>query len=143
MIYIIRHAETDKNIEQRQTGWSDVPLNANGMEQALSLRDFFNNHKDYPIFTSDLKRAIDTIKFATDRPFTKLQDLRERNWGIETTKEFKIRIVRALSECGGNAIIVTHGNTARQILSIIQDIPLHMVPPFKNCEVRSLTSLLM
>ena len=34
LLYIIRHGETDYNVEGRLQGWSDIPLNEKGRKLA-------------------------------------------------------------------------------------------------------------
>ena len=37
MIYIVRHGETDWNIEQKMQGHTDIPLNTKGKQQAREI----------------------------------------------------------------------------------------------------------
>lgn len=61
-VYFVRHGQTYFNLYDRMQGWSDTPLTKLGREnavqagQALAKLDF-----DY-LFSSDLKRAVDTAK---------------------------------------------------------------------------------
>ena len=57
MIYIIRHGQTDWNIEHRTQGQTDIALNKNGIEQAELITQKIANLKIDNIISSDLKRA--------------------------------------------------------------------------------------
>lgn len=59
-LVVIRHGETAYNAEDKERGWSDIPLTDKGKEEAEKL----SNLKDQPdvLISSDLKRAHDTAK---------------------------------------------------------------------------------
>ncbi|KAF0973390.1 hypothetical protein FDP41_008094 [Naegleria fowleri] len=61
-IYIMRHGETDWNQQGIFQGHTDIPLNAQGEEQALSLRSIFQHIPFSCVYTSDLMRAKRTAK---------------------------------------------------------------------------------
>lgn len=62
MIYIVRHGQTDYNVEKRITGRIDIPLNENGRKEALELKEQLKNiYFDY-VFSSPLIRASETAK---------------------------------------------------------------------------------
>ena len=62
MIYIIRHGQTDWNIEHRTQGQTDISLNANGIKQAELSTKKIENLKIDNIISSDLKRAYLTAQ---------------------------------------------------------------------------------
>ena len=63
MIYIIRHGQTDWNIEHRTQGQTDIALNTNGIKQAELITEKIANLKIDSIISSDLKRAIDSADY--------------------------------------------------------------------------------
>ncbi len=86
-LVLLRHGESQWNLENRFTGWVDVPLSPKGEEEAraagLKLVPF---HFDCA-FASVLKRAIDTLTIVletigqTTIPIEKDQALNERRYG--------------------------------------------------------------
>lgn len=60
-LYIVRHGETDTNYEGRINGMStDKPLNANGVKQVEELEKYVNINDFDEIYSSPLKRAMQT-----------------------------------------------------------------------------------
>jgi probable phosphoglycerate mutase len=81
---IVRHGETDWNAEQRIQGQRDLPLNAEGIEQAHKLSHYFATRTLDAIYASDLIRAYDTalpIGQTQKLAVYPLPQLRERNYG--------------------------------------------------------------
>ncbi len=64
--YLIRHGETNWNIEKRWQGQTDIPLNEQGEQQAkLVAQKLFQEDPDLTgIYSSDLSRAHNTAKEA-------------------------------------------------------------------------------
>lgn len=86
-LWIIRHGETDWNVEGRLQGQAEVPLNAKGREQAQQLAArLAREHAAVPfaaLFTSDLGRARETASAAKlGLPMLERAALRERHFGV-------------------------------------------------------------
>ncbi len=63
---LIRHGQTDVNLQKKVQGWTNHPLNETGIKQALRIRSFYEMvHKRFDVvISSPLKRAYDTAKYA-------------------------------------------------------------------------------
>ena len=62
MIYMIRHGQTEMNTRMLLQGRSDSPLNEKGIAQAQEAAERLKNiHFDF-VFTSPLKRAVQTAE---------------------------------------------------------------------------------
>lgn len=138
MIYIIRHGETDWNVEGRYAGRMNIPLNKKGIEQARKLKEKFKNIKIDIVITSPLIRAIQTADEIANNE--KIIDYRiiersngelegklkseitekidfnnsnEKKYNIESIDEFRKRIYDFLDKIkekykGKNVLIVTY-----------------------------------
>ncbi len=67
-LVLIRHGESTWNLENRFTGWTDVPLTATGVEQARNAgRLLASGGFEFDVaYTSVLKRAVWTLWHALD-----------------------------------------------------------------------------
>ena len=88
-IVLLRHGESEWNLENRFTGWTDVDLTAKGIEEAkraglLLKKEGFQFDIAY---TSFLKRAIKTLNYTLDKlnqdwiPIEKSWRLNEKHYG--------------------------------------------------------------
>jgi probable phosphoglycerate mutase len=83
-IVLVRHGETDWNVEKRMQGHIDIPLNAVGLAQAAALGQALATEQFDAVFASDLQRAVQTAQvLAQPRDLTIVQEpgLRERCFG--------------------------------------------------------------
>lgn len=84
-LIFVRHGETDWNAEKRfQGGNSDVPLNAKGRFQAALIANVFLRERIVRLFSSPLKRALDTAEAIRARlglSAEVLEELRELSFG--------------------------------------------------------------
>lgn len=60
ILILLRHGETDINVEGRLDGQYDSMLTANGIDQAKKTAIFLQNKKIDIMYTSALRRSIDT-----------------------------------------------------------------------------------
>jgi 2,3-bisphosphoglycerate-dependent phosphoglycerate mutase len=88
-IVLIRHGESQWNLENRFTGWTDVDLTPNGMAEARRAGQLLKAEGfEFDLaYTSVLKRAIRTLWTVLDEmdrlwlPVTKSWRLNERHYG--------------------------------------------------------------
>ena len=83
-IYLVRHGETDYNLEFRVQGHVDTKLNPKGIKQAKSRAKHLKNIKFDAAYSSDLIRAKKTAEIiATEHNLTVLATklIRERSFG--------------------------------------------------------------
>lgn len=84
-LILIRHGETDWNVEGRIQGHVDIPLNATGMAQARAVGERFRDEHVDAIISSDLGRAMQTAQpIAQSRSLVPNPEpaLRERHLGV-------------------------------------------------------------
>lgn len=88
-LVIVRHGESQWNLENRFTGWTDVELSSNGIKEAIDAGKLLKE-KGYSFdvaFTSVLKRANDTLYYILeelgekDIPIHYSYKLNERHYG--------------------------------------------------------------
>lgn len=84
MIYLIRHGQTDWNLEKKTQGHTDISLNENGKEQAKLVSRIISNYKIDKIYSSDLLRAKETAEIINENFGLNIildNRLREINYG--------------------------------------------------------------
>ncbi len=59
-LILLRHGESQWNLENRFTGWVDVPLSKKGELEASRAAELLKNLPIDKVYTSVLKRAVDT-----------------------------------------------------------------------------------
>ena len=100
-LVLIRHGESQWNLENRFTGWVDVPLSTKGIEEAKAAGQKLKGYTFDRAFSSVLARANDTLRIIlevlgqTHIPIEKDKALNERMYGelqglnkAETAKKF-------------------------------------------------------
>ncbi|MBH0128996.1 histidine phosphatase family protein [Salinibacterium sp. NK8237] len=85
-IYLVRHGETDWNLERRIQGSTDIPLNETGRAQARTTGELLARRQWDGIFASPLSRAMETaeiiasiVRLAAPEPVAAIV---ERNYGV-------------------------------------------------------------
>lgn len=149
-LLLTRHGETKENITGILQGHMPNKLTDNGIKQAKKLTLKLKNDKIDAIFSSDLKRAIETTKEIVRKhpgiPVHYTKRLRERNLGsyqgkhskhvdwenqphdIETLQQMQDRAKNFLHKVynknkNKTVLFVTHGGIGRSLISVILDKP--------------------
>jgi broad specificity phosphatase PhoE len=80
-LILIRHGETDWNIERRSQGWNDQPLNDHGHRQAALVCQYVQKRFAVEtVWSSDLRRCTQTAR-ALGLPVRETRQLRELRFG--------------------------------------------------------------
>ena len=102
-LVLVRHGESQWNLENRFTGWVDIALSEKGIQEAKSAGDRIKRERIRldKAYTSALQRAQETLKYILERigqediPVEKDEALNERHYGdlqglnkAETAKKF-------------------------------------------------------
>ncbi len=72
-IFVVRHGETEANKTGKLQGLTDSPLTENGARQASELAGKLSGTRFDVIFSSPLKRALDTAKIIAQEVKTDIQ----------------------------------------------------------------------
>ena len=89
--FLVRHGQTDFNLEGRAQGQSESPLNDTGVEQARAVAERLRDEEFAVCLTSDLRRVLDTAKpilAGRDIRAIKSARLREKDFGNMEGKTF-------------------------------------------------------
>ncbi len=147
-LILVRHGETIENQKGICQGQMEGTLSDNGIEQAKRVAEFLKSEKIDVIYSSDLKRALDTanevVKQFPNSPFYQDKRIRERYFGsfqgklfpenrknlvIPPDAESDLALFQRVNEFyneiiekhfNHNVLIVSHGVTLRVMLAIIQ-----------------------
>jgi uncharacterized phosphatase len=146
-IYLIRHGETDWNLQGRFQGREDIPLNQNGINQALRCGEAIKGENFQAVITSPLIRAKKTAQIIAEcvaidhviiekdiieRDFSKVSGMtpKEReafyaSGEIDDKEPFEdlckrmLLCIRKYAEqyYDGNIIMVSHGASINSVLA--------------------------
>ncbi|MGE5655477.1 MAG: histidine phosphatase family protein [Actinomycetota bacterium] len=84
-LVIVRHGETEWNVESKVMGQLDSPLTPKGIQQAYAIADRLRRLSFTTFYSSDLGRAVQTAKIIAEVCGKKVifdSELREWNMGI-------------------------------------------------------------
>ncbi|MCL6593418.1 MAG: histidine phosphatase family protein [Alicyclobacillus sp.] len=143
-LWIVRHGETDWNLQGRIQGWTDIPMNATGQRQVERLAESLRGVSFIACHTSDLLRARSSAAMLCAHrgiPVLLEPDLRERRFGAlegqvrgapgtplppdaepeasvaARGQRFLERMVRHYSH--GRVLCVSHGGMIRTLLQLM------------------------
>lgn len=141
-IYVLRHGQTDLNLQGKFQGQVDTDLNETGKMQVQKSKEDLEKINFDLVFVSPLKRAIDTAKIVTNQQLTVENRIIERSfgklegkpsvpdyeekcdyYGVEPLQDVQKRVYNFLDEITEkykdkeNILIVTHEAIAQNINS--------------------------
>lgn len=94
-LYLVRHGQTEWNVQKRMQGWEDSALTEKGVNNAIALRKKLDNVEFAAAYTSTSERTIETARLIIDKRNLSIntnEDLREINlgkWEGKTLDEIK------------------------------------------------------
>jgi broad specificity phosphatase PhoE len=94
-IILARHGETDWNRERRWQGQADPPLNELGREQSRRLAESLAGVPLAAVYSSDLRRAVETATIVAERtgvdvaPLPELREIDIGEWSGLTSEEIE------------------------------------------------------
>ena len=148
---LLRHGQTDWNIDLRLQGSTDIPLNETGRQQALDAAAALNPEDWDLVITSPLSRAKDTAEIVAqeldmqvaivpeliERSFGAAEGLDHASWrklyeshvpieGLESLEDLRARTEQLLSlianeYAGKRVLAVSHGAFIRKVLTIVTE----------------------
>jgi broad specificity phosphatase PhoE len=89
-LVLIRHGQTDWNVEERFQGQLDIPLNAVGYSQAEALNRQFAEMQFDTAYSSPLRRAIETARIIAGSRIQsdpRLTEIHHGSWQGKTKQE--------------------------------------------------------
>lgn len=160
-LWLVRHGETQENVDGILQGHLQGHLTQRGIEQAASLRETLRGTHFDAFLASDLRRTMHTAEIlqpAVGLPIQPMPLLRERDWGsltgckianvkdrefpldIETVEAMFARARKFLYIIGTQyvhqrVLAVTHGLFARCIRAAHADCTIREIPRMSNAEV--------
>jgi uncharacterized phosphatase len=147
-VYLVRHGQTDWNLDGRLQGLNDIELNKTGLQQAAQLAQYFKKQHWDVLISSPLKRAYKTAQIIAEPlsiPGIQVMDeLIERDHGQstgmttekrklkfpdgvpgqETVEALQQRALFALNKIvdhyqGSRVLVVSHGELINAILFLV------------------------
>jgi broad specificity phosphatase PhoE len=94
-LFLVRHGQTDWNVQERFQGQLDVPLNALGRRQAAATKSYLAGTPFDRVYSSPLRRAFDTARVVVgDVPIvtdSRLSEIHHGSWQGRTKREIARR----------------------------------------------------
>lgn len=142
-LYLIRHGQTDWNIEGRWQGQADVPLNQHGREQAEKIARELAGEGIKAIYSSDLSRARQTAQaISTTTGLSihfdpRLREIHQGDWQGMLVSEIQARYGEkfrqrkenplAVAPPGGETVMQVQGRVVAAVEDIVHGHPVERV----------------
>ena len=153
MIYFVRHGQTEWNRLGRMQGHMDIELNEEGKQQAQIVKEKLSGVKFDKVFSSPLKRAVETAQIISDQEiiidgrlierfngelegkfkdeikvYPDFNDPNDTRFGIESLDSFRGRINDFLDEItkkykNQNILVTTHAGVCLYVRCYFEGEP--------------------
>jgi probable phosphoglycerate mutase len=133
-LILIRHGQTDWNVEGRYQGQVDIPLNEHGREQAAQIARALSGANLAAIYASDLARAGETAKALAEaaglqvRVDPRLREINQGRWEGRLFDEIRAEYPEELKRRRENPLAFappggeTVGQVKERVLAAIADV---------------------
>ena len=129
-LLLIRHGQTDLNVQKRLQGSSDIPLNDNGRNQAKETNSLLKSKGLCPthVISSPLERAIETGHIVSEIPESEIEiepDLIEMAFGIYEQRNMTEENPEFLKSCfdqPATYVAPEGGESYEQVLSRVSKV---------------------
>ncbi len=146
---LVRHGETEWNVQGKGQGWSDVPLNEQGKRQAQELGEKLAQAPIKAIYTSALSRSTETAKWISryhevalnvEDPTLRFYRNEFKPWNLFQPKEVRekqmfqeivldsMAYFREIAQlhAGDAVVIVTHRKVIQCLLGALGETPINL-----------------
>jgi alpha-ribazole phosphatase len=87
-LYIIRHGQTESNLQRRYLGSFEAELSSQGINEIKKAKKFVKHLSFDKVFSSERKRAIESAKILVDNQIVCDYRMNERDFGIFDNKTY-------------------------------------------------------
>lgn len=146
---LVRHGETEWNVQGKGHGWSDIPLNTQGRQQAHELGEKLAQAPIKAIYTSALSRSTETAKLIAqyhqnalnvEDPTLRFYRNGFKPWNLFLSKESRekqtfqeivldsMAYFRKIAQmhAGDAVVIVTHRKVIKCLLGALGETPINL-----------------
>jgi len=128
-LFLVRHGQTDWNLAQRFQGMSDIPLNETGRQQAHALGERLSSQDFEAVYSSPMRRALETAELITARKIgiqtdPRLQEISFGDWEGMAYDEINGKYPDALKIWENDVVhnAPPGGETLEQLVQRVQSI---------------------
>lgn len=129
-IFLVRHGQIDLGSEKRYIGITDLPLNNVGIRQAARLKKYFAAIEIEKVFTSPLKRCLQTSeillegKNAVMKVIDELKEINMGDWESQTINDIKDHFGPMYEQRGANidTFIPPGGESFKQLQNRVMPV---------------------
>lgn len=120
-VYVVRHGQSETNLQKKWTGWLDVALTERGVEDAKKAGQLLKNVPFDKIYASDLSRAVCTAQNAL--PGQRMETsklLREYNVGDLAGQPLNVLTDEDRAQIAQDGYVKFHGESQTEFYNRVE-----------------------